>query len=279
MEIISSCIARDLPIYALTCASLREHLENPVLSVVTRGSDFAKFRNACGSELTLIDENEVLPKMTFGRLREFDLPFLPVGAGWYLQQFLKFSPAFTGDADGDYVIWDADTVLLKPLKFYDEQGRRLQTKASEHHHPYFETFENLLGFPAPREFSFISQQQILSKPILREMLSLIEERFADSEDWTWAIMNGLRGEGSNLFSEYETYGHYEKARYPHEVSYRDLKWTREGHQGSSFPPTKKDLRRLADQGYYFAAFEASSSPRRKLLRKMRHFLQRVGGRK
>ena len=86
------------------------------------------------------------------------------------------------------------------------------------------------------------------------MLARIEANFPESGSWAWKIMHHLVGEGGNLFSEYETLGHYVKAHYPERASFRELSWLREGALGSYGAPSQKYLERLA-RDYYFAAFE------------------------
>lgn len=273
MQIVSACLARDLAVYRLTFKSLRQHLPEAELHVVTRSADFELFRRACGPELHLWDEAELVPGMTLHDLKQMPLPFSPRAAGWYFQQFLKFSFLNVSNADEHFLIWDADTILLRPLDFFDQAGRPYYTKAKEHHHPYFETFECLFGSPANREFSFISQHQVINKRVLREMLELIETRHPTSKNWAWAIMENLKGDGSNLFSEYETYGHYLKWKHAGSFSLRELPWTRNGEKYAGYPPDASKLPALGEQ-YCFAAFEAFFSLRNRLTRYLRRLFRK-----
>jgi hypothetical protein len=271
MQIVSACIARDLPVYRITCESLRQHLQDAEIHVITRKEDFPRFRNSCGSELVLWDENSLLPEMKLGALKAMPFPFFPQGAGWYFQQFLKFAFVNVSNADDHYLIWDADTVLLRPIEFFDPSGRAYYTKAKEHHRPYFQTFEQLFGVPAVREFSFISQHQIINKTILRQMLSEIEASNPDSANWSWAIMKNLQGEGSNRFSEYETYGHYAKWKHPDTMAFRELAWTRNGERCAGYPPDPSKLGALAEE-YSFAAFETFFSLKKRISRMLRKLM-------
>jgi hypothetical protein len=271
MQIVSACIARDLPVYRITFASLREHLQDAEIHVITRKEDFHLFRDACGPGLRLWDESELLPGMTLRKLREMPLPFFPKGAGWYFQQFLKFAFVNVSNSDEHYLIWDADTVLMRPIDFFASDGRAFYTKAGENHRPYFQTFERLFGVPAEREFSFISQHQIINKKILRQMLAEIEAANPDSPDWAWAIMNNLQGEGSNLFSEYETYGHYVKWKHPETMAFRELKWTRNGERLAGYPPDATRLGELSKE-YDFAAFETFFSIKNRICRALRKLM-------
>jgi hypothetical protein len=274
MQIVSACISRDLPIYRFTCESLRKHLPGAEVHLITRGEDFNQFRNACGSDITLWNEAEILPEISMSDIRRLPLPFMPHGAGWYFQQFLKFAFHRSSSNEDNYLIWDADTVLLRPLEFIDPDGRAIYTKANEHHRPYFETFQALFGVDAKREFSFISQHQLINRTILREMLSEIESRHPESPNWAWAIMRNLRGEGSNLFSEYETYGHYLKWKHPDSIAIRELEWTRNGERIAGLPPDPAKLKILGET-YSFASFEAFFSRKKRILR----FIRRLLGRK
>jgi hypothetical protein len=260
MEIVSSCIARDLPIYRLTSESLKANVPGASLHVITRKSDFTAFRNACGSDVQLWDEDALVPNMTLESLRKHPLPFFPAGAGWYFQQFLKWGFAAVSNTDPHYLIWDADTILLRPMDFFDDADRPYLTTAPECHPPYFQTFENLIGAPPEDRASFISQHQIIDKVILRELLGVIDARSPSDRGWAWTIIELMRGEGSNLFSEYETYGHFVRARHPGTSVLRELPWTRGGRKLAGYPPTPESLGELASH-FDFAAFESNSSLR------------------
>jgi hypothetical protein len=260
MEIVSSCLARDLPVYRKTCESLRRHVPNASLHVVTRKEDFQKFRDGCGSELMLWDEDVLIPNMTLVSLRQHPLPFFPAGAGWYFQQFLKWGFAGVSNSEPHYLIWDADTVLLRPLELLDPTGCGYLTTSTEYHKPYFQTFEALTGRKPVFHTSFISQHQLVDKSILRELLAVISDHAPSDRGWAWAIIERMRGEGTNLFSEYETYGHYAAICHPDQVVVRELSWTRKGRRLAGYPPSQERLNALAND-YSFAAFEASATLR------------------
>jgi hypothetical protein len=157
------------------------------------------------------------------------------------------------------------------MEFFDEQGRMLFTTAEEHHSPYFQTYENLLGHDPHREFSFISQHIIVRKSILREMLGVIGKKFPEGGNWAWKIMSHLQGEGTNRFSEYETFGHYVKNIYPETAVFRQLPWSRDGSRLASCRPSKSDLERLA-VNYAFVSFEANQGRLRRFAAKLRRWL-------
>ena len=273
-----ACRAADLRIAQLTVEYLRRFLPVESIHLFTARSHLKRFRRALGSEVNLIDEDTALPDMTFQKLRGLSLPGFPGAAGWYFQQLLKFSFCHRGVPGDYYLIWDADTIPLRPLEFFDRQGRMIFTTADENHSPYFDTYRNLLGEEPHREFSFIAQHMIVEKKILREILNRIETRLPGPESWAWKIMRNLVGDGTNLFSEYETLGHYVKNHYPDRAVYRRMAWLRDGSLRVGGMPSVTDLDRLGRE-YDFAAFEAAERPLRRTVRKVRIWLKRTSPKK
>lgn len=266
LDIVSACRLRDLATLKLASDGLREFVPFKSLHVFTARPNFSAFAKTLGGNVELMDEDAAIEGMTLEQLRSSMGPALSRGAGWYFQQFLKFSFAFKNAEDNHYLIWDADTVPLRPLEFFDEQGRMLFIKATEYHPPYFETYKKLFRQEPHYEFSFISQHAIVRKSFLREMLQSIEKNIPGDENWAWKIMNNLGGHGSNRFSEYETWGHYVKSVHPETAVYRELPWARNGNQlVSSNPPSEIDLKSLG-KSYAFAAFEADRKGLKKFLK-------------
>lgn len=274
LDVVTTCLRRDLPKLKRASTNLRRFVPMKQLHVITRRDDFDAFRETLGADVALLDENEMIPGVTLAALKVIPLAKLSQGHGWYFQQLLKYQFAFRQTEDDYYLIWDADTVPLRPMEFFDAEGRMLITKAREFHAPYFQTYEKILGRPAQREFSFIAQHLLVQKSILRAMLEEIENRFSGNETWPWKIMRNLAGEGSNRFSEFETYGHYMKEKYPERVVFRDLPWLRHGATECGFHPTAADLARLGET-YFFASFEESERLHRRQGRKIREWLRRM----
>jgi hypothetical protein len=266
-EIFTACRSRDLVTLRYAVERLQTHLEPENIVVATAHENFSRFERVLGTAVKLVDEDKLIPGMTLASVRQLPIQSFPRAAGWYFQQLLKYAWCFRNTPIGHYLIWDADTILLKPLDFFDEQGRILMTKSSEYHAPYFETFEKLFGVPASYEFSFISQHQMVDKTLLQEMLNSIAARFPASLNWAWAILQTLPSTGNNLFSEYETYGHWLKHYHPDRLSYRDVPWLREGTEVAVFPPSEKKLDELAER-YFFVSFESSRRPFKKVISRL-----------
>lgn len=271
LDIVTACRAADLRILAVTAEALRVHVPFKKLHVITARKNFPKFRRQLAADIELIDEDALIPDMTLAQLRLLPVPGFPRGAGWYFQQFLKLGYAFQNPSDDYYLIWDADTVPLRPMEFFDEEDRMLFATGEEEHKPYFETYRKLLREDPAREFSFITQHAIVQKSVAREMLAKVEANFPGTESWAWKIVRNLEGTGNNLFSEFETLGHYVKNHYPARAAFRRLAWQREGSLKISGLPKPADLRKLAEDNY-FAAFESSQTPLRMFLWQLRRWL-------
>lgn len=226
LQVVTTCRARDLPVLELAAARLPKLIPFAGLTVLAPQADCGLIRQRLGRTATVISEDGFIPGVKLSDLLGFKLPGFPAGAGWYYQQFLKLQFAFVEPQDDYYLIWDADTVLLRPMRFFDEQGRMLLTRATEFHRPYFDTYQRLFGEDANRECSFIAQHMIVQKSVVREMLGVIERRVPALGNWALKIMSVLEPVHPNLFSEYETYGHYIKNRYPDRIAIVERAWLR-----------------------------------------------------
>lgn len=273
LEVVTAARRRELGILRLALAGLRQFIPFKRLYVITARENFGRFARALGPDVELLDEEALVPGLTLDKLRSFSLPGLPKGAGWYLQQFAKLAFAFHSSVDDHYLVWDSDTIPLRPMEFFDAEGRMFFTISDEEHPPYFENYRRLLGQEPHREFSFISQHIIVQRSIVREMIERIEKDLHGSEPWPLKIMANLRGEIPNLFSEYETVGHYVKNNYPERAVYRRLPWAREAALETKGMPSSTDLARLA-QKYYFASFESWQMPLRRFALGLRRLLIR-----
>lgn|GEM_PF-379912 len=277
LHIITACRARDLPILEITARQLPETVPFRALSVVAPDADCPRIRRKLSPEVRVISESDFIPGIKLDDLRALAVTGFPKMAGWYFQQFIKLQFAFLDQADDYYLIWDADTVPLRPMRFFDSAGRMLLTKADEWHQPYFDTYRRILGTEARREFSFIAQHMIIQKSLAREMLATVEQQVPGAENWAWKIARALSGPSHHLFSEYETYGHYVKNRHPQAVSFVARSWLRKPAQPrGDTVPSRRRLAALARE-YDYAAFERVNTGWRRLAMSLLAVLDRVRG--
>lgn len=272
LDVVMACRWRDHRILRLALPWVQRLLPCRKVVLYVPDAEAGRFRKAFGRDAEIREEDAALPGLTLAEFRRFPVQSFPRGAGWYYQQFLKYAHAFTEPESEYYLIWDADTIPLRPMEFFDAEGRMVFTTSGEHHVPYFETYRRLLGEDAWVEFSFISQHQVVCKALLREMLGKIEGRHG--KPWPKAIADCLQPQGYNLFSEYETYGHYLKNHHAARMVFRTLPWLREGVAACGYPPRKACLEKLA-RDYAFAAFETRDRWSRRWINRILSWLRQI----
>ena len=166
---------------------------------------------------TLIDENKLLPGLSYSVVADILMKYCPnkrLNIGWYFQQFLKLGFAQSKYCKDYYVSWDADTLPLAPITFFEE-GYLLFNPKSEYNSNYFRTIERLFGYGKQTEYSFIAENMIFSKNIVDEMLAKIEKSDVDGTTWMEKILVASDLNNSMpAFSEFETYGTYCSVNYP-----------------------------------------------------------------
>ena len=127
LDIVTSCRRADFPVLRKTFVGLQKFVPFKRLYVITARQNMRTFRRMLPEGVQFLDEDEQIPGMTLSSLRNLSLPGFPRGAGWYFQQLLKYAFCFERQEDDYYLIWDADTVPLRPLQFFDNVGRMLFT--------------------------------------------------------------------------------------------------------------------------------------------------------
>ena len=96
-----------------------------------------------------INENDIMSlaslKPTFNSLITPENNLKPTAVNWYYQQFLKMGYSRICDADY-YLCWDADTVPLRKIELFSEDGKPYLDVKPEYNNTYFITIERLFGF-------------------------------------------------------------------------------------------------------------------------------------
>ena len=168
-----------------------------------------------GRSVSILNENTMIPDMTLAALHQLPGEPFPKGARRYYQQLIKYSVSFHQPKVPYYLIWDADTIPLRPLSFFSSEGKALLADSDESHIPYRESYQRLcLEEPPSGLKSFIAQHMMMKNAIVHEMLTKIDAHSLGKNSWAWKLMRALPSKGLNLFSEYETYGWYSSMHYP-----------------------------------------------------------------
>ncbi|WP_104383940.1 DUF6492 family protein [Sphingobacterium sp. HMA12] len=230
--------------------------------VITSPSHFEKFQSLSLTTLVLVNENELFDRFNFRSITTFLKQKIDNGdrAGWYFQQFLKMEISKIIQSDY-YLIWDADTIPLKPIHFFDQDNRVLIQKSEENHQPYFETLEHILGLKKTVNYSFISEHFMVQTKLMQNMLLEISKKAGD-QSWPYYILENIATKDIALsgFSEYETYGNFLNSTHPEHFRLRTspselLNTTRNGSMILDTLPHTKDLKFLEVLGLHYATFE------------------------
>jgi hypothetical protein len=252
---------REIAIQAIR--SVRYCTTARTIFVVTARENFAMLEHALGPlgpEVQWVDENQLIPQMPLARVQALIAARgLPAArAGWYFQQFLKLGMSVLADLAEHYLVWDCDTVALRPLAFFTAEGRVLVNP--QHlplHTPYYTLLTQLWGVSQQRDFSFIAEHLVMRKTYVQEMLKELRAKSPPAAAWPEIILAAIgdEGLGHSGFSEFETYGNWVLASYPEHFEIRPLKSMRFGGRRFGAIPSRADLFALMVTGHAYATFE------------------------
>lgn len=165
----------------------------------------------------ILDENNLIKNVSYESIRNLMVKHgLPAKrTGWFLQQFIKLGFSFSAYCNTEYYLsWDADTLPLRPIDFFTQNGKPMFTKKKEHNQAYFDTLEKLLSFRKYADYSFIAEHMMFSKNVVAAMLNDIEHSSVNGVTWYEKIINATDSTNVNSFSEFETYGNFCLNHYP-----------------------------------------------------------------
>ena len=126
--------------------------------------------------------------------------------GWIYQQLIKLSADRLSGTD-NFLVFDADHILLKPHRFI-EKGKYNFYVSNEFHEVYFNTIKQLLGekYKKGANVSFINDKMIFNKSILKDLKNDISKK--SKYHWIKSILDACPESSFSGFSEFETYGTY-----------------------------------------------------------------------
>jgi len=241
---------------------LKQNLKPEKIYVITKRNYFIYFINL-GGHVELIDEDQLIDQVNFKKITTY---LLNVGldkkiTGWYLQQFLKMGFALSVYATKKYYLsWDADTIPLKEIKFFDGGGKPYFTMKDEYHTPYFDTIKKIFNLEKKVKESFISENMIFDVEMMKEIISKIQNSDLNGENWCEKIINSVLTNDKNGFSEFETYGTYVLNHYPQKYTLRTLNSFRECGKQYSRILISKHFKKLS-QKYIIISLENKNRPK------------------
>jgi len=239
-----------------TIPSVISNLQFKQIFIITKAENFNTFQIAFKDDVTLVDEDDIVPGMTLNKVKDFltSKKAKEKRAGWYFQQFLKLGISKSNKISGLYLVWDADCVVLKPISFVSNDKKVLFDTTKEHHQPYFDIIDRLIGIKKQVNHSFISEHLVFDKKIVSDLLDKIENR--DESEWWIKILNTVDSEMLSYsgFSEYELYGNFVAKYYPEHYRIRKLRKTRNGARLLGMTPSSSALK-LFSSVFDYISFE------------------------
>ena len=184
-------------------------------------------------------------------------------AGWYVQQFIKL--AYSRITNDDYyLLWDSDTVPVKNILLFNEDGVPYLDYKTEYHQPYFDTIAKLLpGFHKEFNGSFISEHMLVETSVMQDLLLKIESNNSiEGSSFVEKIINAVDAENLSKsgFSEFESFGTYVYKKHRERYIIREWHSMRSGaffFDGSK--SLSKDTLNWLAQNYDAISFEKGDS--------------------
>lgn len=211
IEYVQKCIPEKKCIYIITSMKLINHRK--IKSLI---KDYANVK--------VINENELIDGLTFETIDNIihKATDTDVRTGWFYQQFLKYAFALSKYSDEYYLTWDADTLPLTTLSFFNEE-QPFFTLKTEYHLNYFHTIKKVLNMNKCINESFIAEHMLFNTNVVKELINSINESSISGNTWYEKIINACDFSiDMQAFSEFETYGTYCVNKYPSLYAYRKL---------------------------------------------------------
>ena len=201
--VISVAELKSLEAWKLTGPQLLRRVASLNYCVIVPDQQVEVFRGQTPERIEVIGESLFTSEFEF-RLDQAKGRALPARRGWYLQQLIKLSALKSASNLERVIIWDADTVPLKDIHFFNVQGMCRYYFGKDYHLPYFENIDRLLGLDKVCTESFIAQSFPMTGKQIRAFFSFLEERH--KKTWSEAIIDSIDFDESSGFSEYEVLG-------------------------------------------------------------------------
>lgn len=225
-KVLSVCSKKDIDVWAVAAKYILKNIYAKRYIIIVPEDDIDAFKAITPGIYEIVGESRYV-----GNIREIIKDKLPIEnkhrLGWYLQQFIKLAALEISEDADLLLIWDADTIPLKPLVFLDKSGRLLFYKGAEYHKPYFDLIRKVLGVERVVRYSFIAQCFPIRGVWVREFFEYIEARHG--KKWVDVLLEQIDFKEESGFSEYETLGAYISNKHPYEITVRNGKWLRNGN--------------------------------------------------
>ena len=150
----SVSLAVNIPTLIIAISNINQFNNNPPFTIVCPDSEVTQFEVAFANLKNVRIESENL-FLSFDEFCDIaaNVSIIDglslesiVRLSWYYQQVLKIAFLFRSHTPSvNLVMWDADTIPLDHIEFFDGNGAVLYGSKVEFHRPYFATLNSLFG--------------------------------------------------------------------------------------------------------------------------------------
>lgn len=232
-DIVIPISQKDMPILIKNLKFIEANIEHRNIIIIGNEKVYTENVDVFTNNIIFKNEDNIIEGLNFQNISAMLIEKCNNSrrTGWYFQQFLKLGYAINC-IDEFYLVWDADTIPLRPLNFY-ENGVALFNLKNEYNKPYFTCIDKLLSIKKKNciKESFISEHMLFSTKRVLEMISLIENnQNIEGHSFFEKIINSIDIKFMNQsgFSEYETYGCFMYTYHKDEMKIRKLNTFRHG---------------------------------------------------
>ncbi len=220
--IICACTTKHSDIFSIAFEKLREYVPFKTLHLVVPDEDWQHFYNQYKNNRMLILYKD--SQFISSKLNEYIKNKLGKRKGmygWYIQQLIKIKLSSNFEDMDNILIWDSDTIPLRPLNFIRNDGEFNYYYGSEFHKPYFNTLKKILGVDKAPPHSFIAQCFPLKSMLAKDFIKNVDESY-----WMEKIIDNLDQSSDCAFSEYESLGNFILTK--KDVNFINFPWERNG---------------------------------------------------
>ena len=223
LNICQVSLAGNIPIIRENYKEFVKFYKNVSFYIICPKKEKKLFRQKLNlNNLVVVDEENILKFKKFERLSlkflkdKKYIKLIKPRLKWYYQQVLKvtFLIDFVNKYKNKIVIWDADTLILKKINFFEKNISISYGTTSEYHKAYYDTNRIILK-KLPKYFisclaQFISISETENKYLQKNISKFIKKRKKTSEWITEVIFTAISKAHQNyngsMFSEYELIG-------------------------------------------------------------------------
>ena len=263
-ELILLTIERDLPVLSIGLPYIIRFIKPSSIRIIASSTCLERARelglNRCtGASIDFLDEDKVVPGLDIALVRKLIVERDGEGsrAGWYFKQILNLAYSLREETSPYYLTWDADSIPVRGISFFDPDGRVYMTMKKENHAPYFTTSMNLIGIGKVAERSFIAEHMMFERDHVRALLKRIDGNDSPTgASIAKRVIESIAAEdlSGSGFAEYEIYGSFMFATARKRIALRTLPSLRHGTAFFSRSPSDAQLFALSRR-YYWTSFE------------------------